>query len=367
MVNVFVIYAGYAVAALLVLQFLTGLINLLWRQWPGQRTDVGGLNVSVLIPARNEEKNIGNLLRDLINQTHQQIEVLVYDDMSDDMTAEIVEACSRTDGKIRLISGKELPEGWLGKNHACDLLASEAKGDYYLFLDADVSVERDFVEKISGYALSEGNDLTSVFPRQKMKTPGEWITVPLMNYILLSLLPLVLVRRSSMTAFSAANGQCMLFGAGTYDRLRPHQVMKLNKVEDIAISRYYKRNNKKVASLASVREISCRMYTNYRDALSGFSKNVAAFFGNSLLLAIVFWIVVTFGWLLVWNVFPFSYFLILLILNFIKRLFISKTSHQSPFLNLLFIIPQNLNLGILVFLSLYKQLTRGYTWKGRKI
>ena len=96
--------------------------------------------VSVLIPARNEENNIGNILTDLINQDHRNIEVIVFNDQSEDRTAEIVREFARIDNRIRLIESDGLPEGWLGKNYACHKLSQSATGKYLLFLDADVRV-----------------------------------------------------------------------------------------------------------------------------------------------------------------------------------------------------------------------------------
>lgn len=96
--------------------------------------------VSVLIPARNEEKNIGNLLSDLSEMENEVHEIIVYDDLSTDNTAEIVRQFAEKNNKLKLLVGKQIPSGWLGKNHACHRLALIAKGDYFLFIDADVRI-----------------------------------------------------------------------------------------------------------------------------------------------------------------------------------------------------------------------------------
>jgi hypothetical protein len=361
------IYAGYLIAAFLVLQFCIALINLLFRQQPGSSSRRSNALISILIPARDEEQHIGKLLNELLHQTYDHLEILVYDDLSTDRTPEVVNRIAARDARVRLIAGDALPEGWLGKNRACDALSQEAKGEWLLFLDADVSISEHFIGKIIDVAATGKTNLVSVFPRQQMKGLGEWITIPLMNFILLTLLPLVLVRKSGFTSLSAANGQCMLFDAATYHTLRPHARMRLNRVEDIAIARYYKKSGRKVACIASMKEISCRMYHGYRQSLQGFSKNVIAFFGNSYILATLFWLLITFGWINLWHVFPPFQFGVFLVMMAMTRVFVALASGQSVLFNLVLIIPQYINLGVLIGLSIYNHLTKRFTWKGRNI
>ncbi len=92
------------------------------------------------------------------------------------------------------LSGTTLPEGFTGKNHACHQLSLSARGDYFLFMDADVRVKGALLEEALSWMLKKDLALLSIFPVQKMKSFGEKISVPLMNWILLSLLPLPLIR-----------------------------------------------------------------------------------------------------------------------------------------------------------------------------
>ncbi len=138
--------------------------------------------------------------------------------------------------------GSDLPEGWTGKNRACHNLAQEARGEYLLFLDADVIVGHDLLRRAVSYALKHDLTLLSMFPGQVMKTKGEKIVVPFMFRILLSLLPLFLIRRCPWTSFSAANGQMMLFRGDTYRKYRFHERVKDRLAEDIEIMRVVKRS-----------------------------------------------------------------------------------------------------------------------------
>lgn len=197
-------------------------------------------SLSVLIPARNEEKTLPLLLKDFQQLANQPLEILIYDDQSTDNTAARTQEISRSYPVVRLISGKELPEGWTGKNYACYQLAQQAKGEYFLFLDADVRVGKGFLENSITYLENKKLQLLSLFPRQSVKGYGVWLAVPLMNWILTTLLPLSFVRLIPWTAFTAANGQCMLFKKQVYQKLQPHKQVRNNPVEDMAVMKLYK-------------------------------------------------------------------------------------------------------------------------------
>ncbi len=271
-------YAAYIVLAFSVLQLIVAFVNWVFAE-KLHENDVcsSDKTISVLIPARNEENNIANLLTDLSKSNGNITEIVVFDDNSDDNTAQIVRTFSTNDSRIRLIQSVVLPEGWLGKNNACHQLALQAKGDYLLFLDADVRIKNTLPNALLCYALKYETDLLSIFPVQQMQTLPEKITVPLMHFILLTLLPLPLVLRSKFASLSAANGQCMFFDAITYHKLLPHKQFKKSRAEDIEIARYYKRNHKKTSCLTGTKQVQCRMYSSLNQSIEGFSKNVSFF------------------------------------------------------------------------------------------
>jgi glycosyltransferase involved in cell wall biosynthesis len=323
--------------------------------------------VSVLIPARNEEKNIAKLLSDLLSQTYQNIEIIVFNDLSTDKTAEIVEHFCATDTRVRLINSEALPEGWLGKNYACYSLAKQAAGDFFLFLDADVRIKGDVIPRVISFAQREHLGLISIFPMQIIQSIGEKITVPNMNYILLSLLPLVLVRKSKNPALAAANGQFMFFEAQGYQKLQPHERVKKDKVEDISIARIYKNQGVPMACLVGDDTIQCRMYEGFWDAVNGFSKNVTAFFGNSFVLALMFWVITSFGFLVALYSLPLVLFWGFVLAYLATRMIISKISHQNVGVNLLYLIPQQIACGIFIYRAQVNKFAKNYQWKDRSI
>lgn len=348
-------------------RFLVALANVLFSPVLKKQKQQGEPLVSVLIPARNEEHNIGNILSDLQKQSYQNIEVIVFNDQSTDRTKEIIEFCSQADNRFKVTDSDGLPEGWLGKSNACYQLATKAKGEYFLFLDADVRMKSDLIESSLAQMQNHGLKLLSIFPKQEMITIAEKITVPVMNSILLSLLPMVLTRESSRPSLAAANGQFMLFEKETYQKLQPHEKVKKQLVEDILIARLYKTNRLKMQCMTGNETIRCRMYQNLPDALAGFSRSVAEFFGGSHLAAIFYWLIGTFGIFAVIFGLPvlFSFFALALITGII--LFVSLASRQPFGQNLLFALPRQLLLGIIVFLSFRNKKLKKTQWKGRNI
>ena len=361
------IYLAYFILLFTVIQLLVALTNLFTETHlsrSGKRPD---RKVSVLIPARNEEKNIGNILNDIKNQPFENIEVIVFNDQSEDMTASVVEKIVKTDNRFRIINSGQLPEGWLGKNYACSRLASVANGDFFLFLDADVRISGNLIGDSLWYAEKFRIDLVSIFPKQKIITRGEWATVPNMNYILVSLLPLILVRKTVIPSLAAANGQFMLFRPDAYKQLAPHEKMKNSKVEDILISRYFKRTGKSVACLLGDERIECRMYSGFSDSVNGFSKNVAEFFGGSYLLTILFWFFTTFGFIFIMLYLPPAVFLLYIFMFLILRVAISISGKQNILKNLLYILPLQFSMGLFIVKSLTNNYHKKYSWKGREI
>lgn len=359
------VYLAWFILGFTLLQLMVALANLVFRQAAGK--GVASDLVSVLIPARNEEKNIGTLLAALKRQDYRNIEILVYDDQSADGTADLVKRAALDDPRIKYLPPVGLPEGWLGKNHACHVLSQKADGAFFLFMDADVSISGNIIGESLVTVKENHLGLLTFFPVQVMKTFSERITVPNMNYILLSLLPLVLVERTRKPSLAAANGQFMFFNAAIYRKYKPHEKLRKYHVEDIRSARYLKENGVKVSCRAAGMNLSCRMYTGFKDAVDGFSRSIISFFGNSFLLAILFWLFTTFGMIMVYASLSLVWFLVYIAAIVLTRVFISITSRQPAVMNLLLAIPQQVTMGMFIYRALMNRLKKHLIWKDRKI
>jgi glycosyltransferase involved in cell wall biosynthesis len=350
-----------------VLRFFIAFLNFLTRPVLPYGKPNGYPLVSILIPARNEEQNIARLLKGIVKQSYWNIEVIVYNDQSTDQTESIVKEFAASDNRVSVINGELLPQGWLGKNFGCHSLAQNAKGDFLLFLDADVMVSTHFVENAVAYMQRKRLVLLSMFPRQELLTFGERMVVPSMNWILLSLLFLRLVRWSKRRSLAAANGQMMMFDAQVYRDKQWHEQVKLSSVEDIAISRLIKRSKLRMATLLGTDDISCRMYGSYNEAITGFTKNVTAFFGGSIIATIVYLIVVTVGPFLIVLTLPFPLAFLYFFCLISARLLVARLSEQSPFTNVLLWPLQHFAFMHLVYRAYLFNKNKKLVWKGREL
>lgn len=359
-------YLAYISIAFITFQFVNVVLNFIFSQKIHQNPLSANKKVSVLIPARNEENNIGFLLDDLGKIDSNNLEIIVYDDQSTDNTSNIVHQYANSDKRIELIHSGGLSRGWLGKNHACYHLAQKATGNFYLFVDADVRLRGKIIEDAASFLKKHKLGLLSVFPVQIQKTFGEKMTVPIMNYILLTLLPLIFVRVSPFSSHSAANGQFMLFNAEIYNKIQPHKIFRFSPVEDIAISRYLKREKIKIACVTGEDRIKCRMYKNYREALNGFAKNIFMFFGNNPVLAFIFWLIAALGFIPVLASQQKLLMIYLAAILMIQLLY-SFTSKQNTVVNIFLFPLQLLFMFQVMIKSMINRIFKQHSWKGRNI
>lgn len=118
--------------------------------------------VSVCIPARNERHAMTQCLERVLASKYEKLEVIVFDDSSDDETSVLIRSFAHAG--VRFVPGTELPKGWLGRNHALDILAKEASGEILVFMDVDTYVEPDAIGKLVSYMSATGKKMLSVIP-----------------------------------------------------------------------------------------------------------------------------------------------------------------------------------------------------------
>lgn len=254
--------------------------------------------VSVLIPARNEESNLGTLLETLTRQTYPNLEVIVLDDNSTDATFTIGQSYAEAFHVVTIVRGKKLEAGWFGKPFACAQLRTRANGEYLLFIDADVQLAPHAIARLMHLARRPPKvGLLTCFPNQTCYSWGERLIVPLIDLILYSSAPLPLFERSLHPRFAAANGQCMLFRADAYDVIGGHEVVKREILEDIELARASKRAGYRVRVVAGRGGVQCRMYRTIGEIFQGFGKNCFVAVGRRGWQALVVGVFFTFVFL----------------------------------------------------------------------
>jgi glycosyltransferase involved in cell wall biosynthesis len=183
------------------------------RRYRAPVGEANGARVAVLIPARDEERNIATCVESVLASNGVELEVLVLDDASSDRTAEIVREIAARDARVRLLHAPPLPAGWNGKQHACWILAQESRAPVMLFLDADVRVQPDAMARCEGTRRARALPLLSGFPRQITVGWMERLLLPLIHFVLLGFLPMGQMRKTTDPAYAAGCGQFFLASA----------------------------------------------------------------------------------------------------------------------------------------------------------
>ena len=283
-----------AVVAVLVLGLITVLLNLacfdgLTAAAPPERD---APRVSILVPARNEERCIRACVESLLAQDYPNIELIVLDDQSSDSTPRILEelGLSPANPHRRLIRGQPLPTGWVGKNWACDQLAHAATGEFLFFTDADTTHAAGTVSAVVAYAERRRASLVSAWPRLVTVTWSERLIIPMILLLGMTHYPhwlvLALQRwpgaarklpRSLLAGLGAGNGQFMFWRRSAYDAVGGHAALRAHLVEDVALGRAVAArigDGLRLFNCDALRFSTCRMYRSLGEVWEGFTKNL---------------------------------------------------------------------------------------------
>lgn len=234
--------------------------------------------VSVLVPARNEASAIGPCLRSLLAQEYPAFEVVVVDDESGDGTGEVLGTLAARDARLRVLQGRPIPKGWIGKHWACHQLAEAACGDLLLFTDADTVHGPQALRYAVGALEAERADCLTAFPKQELGSWAERLCIPVAYWSVFSLLPVGLAHRLRLPGLSVGNGQFLLFRREAYQAVGGHAAVRGNPVDDIALAQRIKAHGLPWRLVDATDHVRCRMYRGWREVLEGFSKNLFAVF-----------------------------------------------------------------------------------------
>ena len=233
--------------------------------------------VSLVIPARNEGRNIRRCVESALRCTYEPLDVVVVDDHSTDGTGAIVADLAARDARVRVVTPAPLPAGWFGKQWACDAGARVARGNIIGFLDADTWQAPDLVSRVVNAMRSRESDLLTVAGAQEMGSFWERLVQPQVFAILGARYGgTEVVNESRHASNRIANGQCMFFRRDAYDAMRGHEAVRGKVAEDLAIAQLWFLAGRRVTVVLGLTQLRTRMYTSLRELVDGWGKNIYA-------------------------------------------------------------------------------------------
>lgn len=338
------------------ISWLTGWIYYKRLKFLGKnKANLRDYKISVIIPARDEEKNLQKLFPLLLKQTYKLYEVILVNDDSHDRTEEIGK---KFGAKVVSLKG-DPPEGWTGKNWALWNGYLNSNGDILLFLDADVEPREDFIEVLlTNYEIYKG--LISCWPSQRFEKFYEHLNF---TFNLVSVF--------SMFSFSkkeGAFGPSILISRKDYEKVGGHEKVKSKVVEDLALAKECVKENIPVNNFLGNGYIKFRMYNSFLDLFRGFTKNMAkgAFSINIInFLLIFFYFYGVYGSIFYFKESFLNPFYILFVFQFY---IVSKGLGDYKFYDAL-IYPIHFLFFLFSFLySIFRSFfVKTVIWKGRKI
>jgi hypothetical protein len=244
---------------------------------PEQSIDV---SLSVIVPARNEGKNIEQALGSLLKALPGGGEVILVNDRSTDETGLIALRLAGEDARLKVLDIKEVPDGWLGKTHAMQMGYGVSKGDHLLFTDADVFFKPGCLARAVQFCQREGVDHLVATPL--MITIGVWERIFVCFFSIL-LVSRYRIWRAAIprSRFFAGIGAFNLVSRKVYEKAGTHQAIKGEVVDDLLLGRLIKRSGGKQQVISGERCLRVRWHEGLRGLIEGLEKNAYAGFDYS--------------------------------------------------------------------------------------
>lgn len=262
--------------------------------------------VSVLIAAKDEEANIEQAVRSMLDQDYPNFELIVINDRSTDRTRSILESilAERSDGRLKLINIEQLREGWFGKNNAMREGVAMAKGEWLCFGDADCrQTSRRTLSMAVCHALENKVDFLSVLPRLETQSLWERIIQPVCGGVMVFWFHPEKVNNPKLPN-AYANGAFMLMSRSCYDAIGGHDAVRSEINEDMHLAKLAKRKGQRLFVIQNDGLYTVRMYSRFREIWRGWSRIFYGCFETFRRLRI------TMLMLLATNVFPYFSLLI---------------------------------------------------------
>lgn len=227
--------------------------------------------LSIVIPARNEEENLGICLGSVLGQRYRNLEVIVVNDNSTDRTEAIIQSFAAQDTRLRMVRGETLPPGWSGRVYACVQGTTLARGEYLLILDADTELTPGGLARALGYALEHRTDLLAAIPKTDLGNLWENLIQSLMGHLFLMTFKAKALN-DPQDPTAVAWGGFLLFHREAYDRIGGHKAMKGAVVDGPQLAVKIKQNRMRLAYVLGTNVVIARMYSPFRTVWNGWTR-----------------------------------------------------------------------------------------------
>lgn len=274
----------------------------LWRGWrrlphldqvPAEGTEPLP-RLSVVVPALNEEETVEAAMRSLLAIDYPDLEILAVDDRSTDRTGEILDSLAAGAPRLRVIHVRDLPSGWLGKNHAMHLASLEASGAWILFTDADIHFEATALRRAVRYAEEKRLDHLVVLPESVVV--GFWEKLFLSFFwVMFAFRQQPWKVRDRASSAHIGVGAFNLVAASAYRRAGGHAAMPMEVLDDVKLGKLMKVKGARQDCLPSGGLVRVRWVVGLSGAVRGLTKNVFAALDYSVMKALAVSVMVLAG------------------------------------------------------------------------
>jgi hypothetical protein len=241
--------------------------------------------VSVVVAARDEARAIEGAIRSMLRQDYPAYQVVVVDDRSGDGTGAILDRLAAEDSRLTVVHLTDLPDGWLGKNHALHVGAARATGEFILFTDADIHLAPDTLRRAVGYCRTHGVDHLAVAPDIIMPGPLMEAFAVLFTFSFLSFAK-PWKARDPKSWFFVGVGAFNLVRAAAYRAVGGHERLRLRPDDDLKLGKVLKRSGARQDVAGGRGMVRVEWYHSLGEMIRGLEKNMFAGVEYSVLLSI---------------------------------------------------------------------------------
>ena len=259
---------------------LISLINFLTIRTPNKSSQIKE-SISVVVPLRNEAKNVAELVASLHHQKNlTHIEFLLLDDNSEDETLALLQQHTLGLTNFQIVSGTTLPQGWIGKTWALQQLFERAQSEFIISVDADVRLVPDAISKAVTLLKSTQLDFLSPYPKQLADSWSERLIQPLLQWSWMSTVILRVAEKSSLASTVVANGQFFVVRRAALAQIDGYDSVRNRVLDDVVLARSLVKSGSHgcVANGAAI--ASTRMYSSWSQIQAGYGKSLHAAFGS---------------------------------------------------------------------------------------